>query len=272
MSASAPAAPRLRASSADAPSTELIPQIQRELGSDAIIVRRREGLTGGVLGFFQRAFVEIEAMPGAPGIDVYDEAESAEPAPAPSAAPPLSPPPGVAPGVPAPAATPPALGLPAPAQYQSAPQHQFPPVSPPVAQPQPQPRTQPPPPTPLSSAPVPGPPTAYAPAQPPGEPAPAPGAPGAPGPPVAPAPFYARETVAPGAGAGSAYVTAHLAALARADRTKPAPPRRAAPARGVEPAPWSGDFQELKPADVSGLSAGVGAVECPAPAGRKSAG
>ncbi len=62
---------------------ELVPQIQRELGSDAIIVRRREGLTGGVLGFFQRAFVEIEAMPGAPGVDLYDEAASAAPAPQP---------------------------------------------------------------------------------------------------------------------------------------------------------------------------------------------
>ena len=40
---------------------ELVPQIQRDLGAEAIIVRRREGLTGGVLGFFQHAFVEIEA-------------------------------------------------------------------------------------------------------------------------------------------------------------------------------------------------------------------
>src|SRR5271155_1476696 len=52
---------------------ELIPVIQRELGAEAIVVRRREGLTGGVLGFFQHAFVEIEAMPGGPGVDVYDE-------------------------------------------------------------------------------------------------------------------------------------------------------------------------------------------------------
>src|SRR5271165_6079140 len=52
---------------------EIVPQIQRDLGADAIIVRRREGLTGGVLGFFQRAFVEIEAMPGGPGVDIYDE-------------------------------------------------------------------------------------------------------------------------------------------------------------------------------------------------------
>jgi hypothetical protein len=54
---------------------ELIPRIQRELGADAIILRRREGLTGGVLGFFQRSFVEIEAIPGGPRIDIYDEHE-----------------------------------------------------------------------------------------------------------------------------------------------------------------------------------------------------
>src|ERR1700722_3840792 len=59
---------------------ELVPQIQRDLGSDAIILRRREGLTGGMFGFFQRAFVEIEAMPGAPGVDVYDETPEQEPA------------------------------------------------------------------------------------------------------------------------------------------------------------------------------------------------
>jgi flagellar biosynthesis GTPase FlhF len=52
---------------------ELVPQIQRELGSEAIILRRREGLTGGVFGFFQHPWVEIEAMPGTPGVDVYDE-------------------------------------------------------------------------------------------------------------------------------------------------------------------------------------------------------
>src|ERR1700677_438960 len=52
---------------------ELVPQIQRDLGAEAIILRRREGLTGGVLGFFQHPYVEIEAMQGAPGVDVYDE-------------------------------------------------------------------------------------------------------------------------------------------------------------------------------------------------------
>src|SRR5271170_5331851 len=63
---------------------ELVPQIQRELGADAIIVRRREGLTGGVLGFFQHPYVEIEAMPGSPGIDVYDEELEQEPTPPPA--------------------------------------------------------------------------------------------------------------------------------------------------------------------------------------------
>jgi len=219
---------------------ELVPQIQRELGSDAIIVRRREGLTGGVLGFFQRAFVEIEAMPGAPGVDVYDEAVSAEPAPPPPVA---QPPAGAAP-----ATLPPALERPAAPQHQSPAQYQPAPEPPPARAQVPQPQSPPAPPTSVSA------PTPYAPVQQPaGEPQPAPGSSPAPGPPVAPAPFYARETVAPGAGAGSAYVTAHLAALARADRTKPVPPRRVAPERGVAPAPWGGDFQELKPTDVSEL-------------------
>lgn len=52
---------------------DLIGKIQDELGSDAIIVHRREGLTGGVAGFFQRPYVEIDAIPGGPRIDVYDE-------------------------------------------------------------------------------------------------------------------------------------------------------------------------------------------------------
>jgi flagellar biosynthesis protein FlhF len=59
---------------------ELIPKIQAELGDDAIVVRRRKGLTGGIGGFFQRPFVEIEARPGNPGIDLYDDYDAA-PAP-----------------------------------------------------------------------------------------------------------------------------------------------------------------------------------------------
>jgi flagellar biosynthesis protein FlhF len=80
---------------------ELIPQIRAELGADAVITRQRDGLKGGVAGFFQKQFVEVEAVPGdspkaAPftrarqeaaakrTIDVYDEEEPRpETAPAP---------------------------------------------------------------------------------------------------------------------------------------------------------------------------------------------
>ncbi len=58
---------------------ELIPRIHAELGADAIIVRRREGLTGGFFGFFQHPYVEIEAMSGTPRIDLYDEEDPAAP-------------------------------------------------------------------------------------------------------------------------------------------------------------------------------------------------
>jgi flagellar biosynthesis protein FlhF len=51
----------------------LLPQIRQELGPDAVIVRQREGLIGGVGGFFQKRCVEIDARPGRSGIDVYDE-------------------------------------------------------------------------------------------------------------------------------------------------------------------------------------------------------
>src|SRR4051794_41926179 len=40
---------------------EILPQVRSELGSDAIVVRRREGLAGGVGGFFQRSYVEVDA-------------------------------------------------------------------------------------------------------------------------------------------------------------------------------------------------------------------
>ena len=46
---------------------ELLPQIRKELGPDAIVLRRREGLAGGVGGFFQRSFVEVEARSATPG-------------------------------------------------------------------------------------------------------------------------------------------------------------------------------------------------------------
>ena len=40
---------------------EVLPQIREELGPDAIVLRRREGLGGGVGGFFQRPYVEVDA-------------------------------------------------------------------------------------------------------------------------------------------------------------------------------------------------------------------
>jgi flagellar biosynthesis protein FlhF len=59
---------------------ELLPKVRAELGPDAVIVRQREGLTGGVGGFFQKRLVEIEASApdGAGGvpegrIDVRDD-------------------------------------------------------------------------------------------------------------------------------------------------------------------------------------------------------
>jgi flagellar biosynthesis GTPase FlhF len=65
---------------------ELIPRIEAELGVDAIVVRRKRGLEGGIGGFFQRPYVEVEAKPGGPRIDVYDDVEPARP-PAPPAGP-----------------------------------------------------------------------------------------------------------------------------------------------------------------------------------------
>src|SRR3954447_22715032 len=43
---------------------EVLPQIKADLGPDAEIVRQREGLTGGVGGFFQRTCIEVDARPG----------------------------------------------------------------------------------------------------------------------------------------------------------------------------------------------------------------
>ena len=78
----------------------------------------------------------------------------------------------------------------------------------------------------------------------------APAATGAPAPPATaePAtPFYTRQaTPAPAPGAGSAYVTAHLAALARADRAK-LPPRSSISERREDASAWATDFQELIP-------------------------
>lgn len=62
---------------------EILPRIREELGPDAVITRRREGVTGGVGGFFAKRCVEVEArgpsvilpppaVPRKTVIDVYD--------------------------------------------------------------------------------------------------------------------------------------------------------------------------------------------------------
>lgn len=61
--------------------SELIPKIQAELGPEAIVTGRRSGLEGGVAGFFQRPFVEIEARHGEPGVDIQDGDEALPPPP-----------------------------------------------------------------------------------------------------------------------------------------------------------------------------------------------
>lgn len=64
---------------------ELLPQIRADLGPEAVITSRREGLIGGIGGFFQKRCVEVDARPGGPRIDVYDEAPEPAPAVMPSA-------------------------------------------------------------------------------------------------------------------------------------------------------------------------------------------
>jgi flagellar biosynthesis GTPase FlhF len=64
---------------------EVLPQIRTELGPDAVVVRQREGLMGGIGGFFQQQFVEVQARAGSRRIDLYDE-EPALPAPLPQPA------------------------------------------------------------------------------------------------------------------------------------------------------------------------------------------
>jgi flagellar biosynthesis GTPase FlhF len=58
---------------------ELLPQIREELGPDAVILRQRDGLTGGMAGFFQKRCVEVDARAGTKRVDTYagtDEAQA----------------------------------------------------------------------------------------------------------------------------------------------------------------------------------------------------
>jgi flagellar biosynthesis protein FlhF len=52
--------------------TDALAQVRAELGPDAVVVRRREGLHGGLAGFFQKAVVEIEAHNGG-GVDLRED-------------------------------------------------------------------------------------------------------------------------------------------------------------------------------------------------------
>jgi flagellar biosynthesis GTPase FlhF len=95
---------------------DLLPKIRAELGPDAIVVRQREGLDGGIGGFFQRRCVEVVARRPAPGIDAYDGAAAAEAAAEPANASPAPPPPPVTPPpVTPPPVTPPPVTPPSPA-------------------------------------------------------------------------------------------------------------------------------------------------------------
>ncbi|GAC1323720.1 MAG: flagellar biosynthesis protein FlhF [Thermoleophilaceae bacterium] len=52
---------------------EVLPRIKAELGPHAVITRQRDGLTGGVGGFFQHACIEVEARAGMRRFDAYDD-------------------------------------------------------------------------------------------------------------------------------------------------------------------------------------------------------
>ncbi len=49
---------------------EVLPKIKADLGPDAEIVRQREGLMGGVGGFFQRPCIEVDARAGEPEVRI----------------------------------------------------------------------------------------------------------------------------------------------------------------------------------------------------------
>src|ERR687889_503370 len=54
---------------------EVLPKIKADLGPDAVIVRQRDGLTGGVGGVFQRQCIEVDAHAGGPEADGEPEPE-----------------------------------------------------------------------------------------------------------------------------------------------------------------------------------------------------
>ncbi len=94
---------------------EVLPQIRAQLGADAVVLERRDGVEGGVGGFFGKRSVEVDACPARPTLDVRDEvAEPLSPAP-------YDPPAPAAYGVGSYAAAVPADPAPAPAPAASTP-------------------------------------------------------------------------------------------------------------------------------------------------------
>ncbi len=65
---------------------ELAPRIRAELGDSAMILRQREGVTGGIAGFFAKRTVEVDVaiitVPGTGHVDFTDESSSVGPNPA----------------------------------------------------------------------------------------------------------------------------------------------------------------------------------------------
>jgi hypothetical protein len=57
---------------------EILPLIRSELGPDAVILREREGLVGGVGGFFAQRFIEVDARRGDVQAVHTDEPEAGE--------------------------------------------------------------------------------------------------------------------------------------------------------------------------------------------------
>src|ERR1700729_3976895 len=119
---------------------DLIPRIRAELGPDAIILREREGLMGGIGGFFAQKCVEIDAQ-AAPRVNVYaddfedDYAESDLAAPEDYETFSAEPPQGYVP-VPLPDAPPPDYDAPqTPPPAPAPPASEIPPVVPPAPEP-----------------------------------------------------------------------------------------------------------------------------------------
>src|SRR3954470_12389806 len=60
---------------------ELAPQIREELGPDAVILSQRQGLKGGVGGFFSTKSIEVLAADRMPAKDVQQARQPVDPAP-----------------------------------------------------------------------------------------------------------------------------------------------------------------------------------------------